>query len=146
MELVKNDRGVTLVEILAAVVILAIVLGSIMNFFPQLGFLNGQNQEKAQAVSTAKQILIEWQNDNGVHNFLKGSQNATMPVQSLNQPDQNYYYFQTTSGDFDVNIKIAKKPPANFQAGTTSVRFIQVQVKNTQNKVTSETYGYITLD
>jgi hypothetical protein len=121
-----------------------------MNFFPQMGFINGQNQEKAQAVNTAKQVLIDWQSDEGVQGFLKGSQTATLPVQPLNQPDPAYFYFQTSiqtsNGNFDVNIKIAKNAPTNFQAGTTSVRFIQVQVQNQQNKVSSETYGYITLD
>lgn len=146
MKLVKNDRGVTLVEVLAAVVILAIVLGSIMNFFPQLGFINVQNQEKAQAVNTAKQVLIDWQDDGAVQDFLKTSQTAALPVQPLNQPDPTYYYFQTSNGNFDVNIKIAKNPPSNFQAGSVSIRFIQVQVENKQNQVTSETYGYITLD
>lgn len=145
LKLVKNDRGVTLVEVLVAIVILSIVLGSIMNFFPQMGFINGQNQKKAQAISTAKQVLINWQNDDGVQEYLKGSSTATPLVQPLNQ-DTNYYYFQTSSGDFDVNIKIAKNPPTNFQAGSTSIRFIQVQVQNQQNKVTSETYGYITLN
>jgi type II secretory pathway component PulJ len=71
MELVKNEKGVTLIEVLAAIVILMIILGSVMNFFPQIGFVNKSNEEKAEAINTAKLILHNWQNDSNVKNFLK---------------------------------------------------------------------------
>ncbi len=76
MKLVRNEKGVTLIEILAAVVILSIILVSLMNFFPQMGFINKLNGEKSQAINTAKQVLIDWQNDNGVEAFLKGDSSA----------------------------------------------------------------------
>ena len=81
MKLVRNEKGVTLIEVLATVVILSIILVSVMNFFPQVGLINNVNGEKSQAISTAKQVLIDWQNDSGVEAFLKGDSSAIIALQ-----------------------------------------------------------------
>ena len=63
----------------------------------------------------------------------------------VDHDDENYYYFKTTEGNYDVSIKMAKNPPLNFTSGPSQVRFIQVQLLKKQS-VVSETYGYITLE
>lgn len=145
MKLARNEKGVTLIEVLAAVVILSIVLVSLMNFFPQMSLINKVNSEKSQAINTAKQILIDWKNDKGVEDFLKGDSSAILPA-AVDHSDINYYYYRIIRGNYDVNIKIAKNPPQNFPSGPSLVRFIQVQLLNKQNTVVSETYGYIILE
>ena len=46
MKLVENEKGLTLIEVLASIVILSIILVSIMNFFPQMGLMNKTNARK----------------------------------------------------------------------------------------------------
>lgn len=145
MKLRRDEKGVTLIEVLAAIVILSIVLVSIMNFFPQMGLLNKINGNKAQAINTAKQELIKWQNDVNVQNFLKGDSSASLPA-PVDHVQDNYYYFKYKIEGFDVSIRIKNITdfPPDEPNNPKDVRFIQVQLlKN--NSIVSETYGYIIL-
>lgn len=58
--LVKED-GVSLVEVVASIVILAIVLLFFANFFPQMSVTNQKNVDKNRAVNLAAEELIHWQ-------------------------------------------------------------------------------------
>ncbi len=147
MNFLRNEKGVTLIEVLTAAVILSIVLISIMNVFPQMSIINKVNGNKSQAILTAKKELIKWEDDISVKNYLKGDASAVLPA-VLDHSDTNYYYFknyQTSDGNYDVKVIIATAPPQDYPLQSTSqVRFIQVQILN-NNSVVSETYGYIIL-
>jgi prepilin-type N-terminal cleavage/methylation domain-containing protein len=156
MKLIKNEKGVTLIEVLAAVVILSIVLGSIMNFFPQMGFMNKGNGDKSQAINISKQDLIKWQKDVGVQNFLASNGTGTLPtlgtrLEDVTLTDGSYYHFGSTEGSFGVDIYINKVKDNNLPTSTDpniSIRlnkayFIKIQVSNTKGTVLTENYGYI---
>jgi type II secretory pathway pseudopilin PulG len=156
MKQVKNEKGITLVEVLAAVVILSIIIGSIMNFFPQIETVNNINGEKSQAINTAKQVLNKWQNDDRVKDFIKYGSGDLLML-GTKQPDVSisdgtsitpFYHFQTTQEGFIADIFIKK----SFDLGNTSnsndpdytkAYLIKVQVSNTKGKLITETYGYI---
>ncbi|TWT08388.1 type II secretion system protein [Planococcus sp. CPCC 101016] len=53
----KNEKGLTLVEILAALVILGIVLVSFMSFFTQSAKFTTYNYEKLTAVQVAEDVI-----------------------------------------------------------------------------------------
>jgi len=55
----QNEKGLTLVEILAAVVILAIVLVSFSNFFLQSAKHTKYNNEKLTAVQVAEEVIAD---------------------------------------------------------------------------------------
>lgn len=57
--LMKNERGLTLVEILAALVILGIVLVSVMSFFTQSAKFTAHNYEKLTNVQIAEEVIAE---------------------------------------------------------------------------------------
>lgn len=58
MEMCKrNENGLTLVEILAALVILGIVLVSFMSFFTQSAKFTAVNYEKLTAVQVAEDVI-----------------------------------------------------------------------------------------
>src|SRR5581483_8216393 len=79
MKLVKNEKGLTLLEVLISIVILSIILVSFMGIFPQMGMMNQQNSNKEQAVNTAKRLLISWENDSNIKAFLNpASQSAAV--------------------------------------------------------------------
>lgn len=54
-----NDRGLTLVEILAAVVILSILFIGIMSIFPQMTLFNAKTETKLDTMNLARQEMAE---------------------------------------------------------------------------------------
>ena len=55
----KNNSGLTLVEILAALVLLSIVLVAFMSFFTQSAKFTAHNYETLTAVQVAEQVVAE---------------------------------------------------------------------------------------
>lgn len=57
--LIQKENGLTLVEILAALVILGIVLVSVMSFFTQSAKFTAHNNEKLTNVQVAEEVIAE---------------------------------------------------------------------------------------
>lgn len=55
----KNNNGFTLIEILASIVILSIVIVSFLALFPQMSLFNEKTEENLEAVTKAKELLVE---------------------------------------------------------------------------------------
>ena len=55
----KNDNGLTLVEILAALVLLSIVLVAFMTFFTQSAKFTAHNHETLTAVQVSEQVIAK---------------------------------------------------------------------------------------
>ncbi|CAH2716273.1 hypothetical protein BACCIP111895_03457 [Neobacillus rhizosphaerae] len=85
MKFCQNEKGVTLLEVLISIVILSIIFLSVMRFFPQMGFMNNQNAEKTQAINTAKEILIDWQNSPHAKAFLVDPTNESLDDLPINK-------------------------------------------------------------
>ncbi|MCM3116740.1 type II secretion system GspH family protein [Neobacillus sp. MER 74] len=149
MKLIRNERGVTLIEVLVSIVLLSIIFLSVMRFFPQMGLMNNQNQDKAKAINLAKEVLINWQESSDVKWFLvKTDQTAGFtPTDSkvtYNRfySDPTYYYFETTKDQYDVNIKIKRFPETSSRL--SSIHSIVVQLIDKKNRhVITETFGYV---
>lgn len=142
MGILESEKGVTLIEVLASITLLSIVLITIMNIFPQMGMINNHNQIKTQAVNTAKEILLEWQNDNDrIDNFFKTpdvliiSEYAPLPGDAYN--------FETVEGDYFVNIKINKTPSKESTLYNAHLIVIRLYDINKRDTLVSETYGYV---
>lgn len=56
---IKNNEGLTLVEILAALVLLSIVLVAFMSFFTQSAKFTAHNHETLTAVQVAEDVVAE---------------------------------------------------------------------------------------
>ncbi|WP_394119729.1 prepilin-type N-terminal cleavage/methylation domain-containing protein [Planococcus donghaensis] len=54
-----NDKGLTLVEVLAAVVILGILFVGIMSIFPQMTLFNAKTETKLDTMNLARQEMAE---------------------------------------------------------------------------------------
>jgi prepilin-type N-terminal cleavage/methylation domain-containing protein len=152
MNIMKSEKGVTLVEVLVSITLLSIVLITLMNIFPQMGMMNKHNEDKAQAINTAKEILIDWQEADEVEEFIKekrtsgfiptaGNPKIAYTHFSYDIEDDGYYYFETTKDKYDVQIRIKKSPKIN--SNTTQVNQIIVQLLNERGNVVSETFGYV---
>ncbi len=148
MKIIKNENGLTLIEVLLSIVILSMILLTTMGFFPQMGLMNNQNNDKARAINIAKEILINWQESSDVKWFLVKTDQvtgfiSTDPKITYNNftYDANYYYFETTKDIYKVKIKIKKFPDTSSRL--SSVNSIVVQLLNKKGNVVSETFGYV---
>lgn len=160
MKYIKNEKGVTLVEVLAAVVILTIIMGSIMNFFPQIATVNKENGDKSQAINTARYVLNKWQNDVDIRNYLTSEGKVTLPstIKLISEnPNNQDYHLQSNEGNFNLDVYISKCPdlpnnvfkisdpkcsnPSSYDSKVTKAYRTKIQISN--KKVTTDTYGYI---
>ena len=140
--MIRNEKGITLIEVLLSMAILSIVLLSIVNFFPQMGMMNQYNGDKAVGVNTAKQYLVEWKDSNEVIEFLRYP-DSNLPPSGYESEDATYYFFKKTTSDFTIHIKIKKS--SDLKSPPASAHFIQIEVME-ENKTISKTYGYVTID
>lgn len=60
--LMQNEKGLTLVELLAALVILGIVLVSVMSFFTQSAKFTASNHETLTAVQVGEEVVSKVRN------------------------------------------------------------------------------------
>ncbi|MDQ1144858.1 prepilin-type N-terminal cleavage/methylation domain-containing protein [Bacillus sp. SORGH_AS 510] len=142
MNEIKNEDGLTLIEVLISITLLSIIFLSFMSFFPQMGFMNNQNESKTQAINTAKEVLIEWQGMDDLKAFLVDPTNDTLDDLPSNKKTEGvYYYFYTTKNNYDVTIRINILP--SKESKVTKAHLIRVQLFNKKGKLVSETYGYV---
>lgn len=145
MKLVKSEKGLTLLEVLISIVILSIIFISFMGFFPQMGMMNQQNSDKEQAINTAKQLLISWENNSQVKTFLNPETQSTAVLPQTPQTgsgsDSGYYIFNTTAGSLSAKVKIKMSPDPS--STLLKGHLIIIQLFNTKGNLVTETYGYI---
>ncbi|WHZ01907.1 prepilin-type N-terminal cleavage/methylation domain-containing protein [Neobacillus sp. YX16] len=142
MKFFQEEKGLTLLEVLLAISILSIIFISFLSFFPQMGFINKENENKAQAINTAKEVLLEWQNSQELKNYIKTPSNN--PPAGYVSKDSTFYYFKDVKVGFDVDIKI--KIATDIKSTPTKTHLIQIELKNKRNNVVSDTYGYIIIE
>jgi hypothetical protein len=146
----KNEKGVTLVEVLAAFALLSVVFISILNFIPQMGFMNQHNKDKIQSVNSAKEVLVKWQDANEVRDFIENP--LSLLPNDVNDDihyykyieTEHYHTFLTTKNDFDVEIKIKKI--SDLTSLPNQAHQIQVQFLNKNGTIVSESYGYVMIE
>lgn len=141
MQLLRNEKGLTLIEVLVSIVILSFVLMTTMSFFPQMGLLNNQNTLKTQGINTAKEVLLTWENDNRLDAFFTTPNSSVIPEYKSLQGDD--YYFESTQGNFFVKIYIKKT--ASQTSSIFNAHLIVVKLYRNVNSdiVVSESYGYV---
>jgi hypothetical protein len=139
MGILKNEKGVTLVEVLSSITLLSIVLITIMNIFPQMGLMNQHNQDKTQAISTAKELLIQWQGDSRVKKLFDGSTLSSIPEYEGIDPIDGYYTFKTNGGKVVIKIE----PTSSVHSDNINLHQIVIQILGKNENVVSKTYGYV---
>lgn len=58
----QSQKGLTLVEVLAALVILGIFFVGFMTVLPQMTNFNAKTEDKLKTMNLAKKELVEWKN------------------------------------------------------------------------------------
>ncbi|NYF25032.1 prepilin-type N-terminal cleavage/methylation domain-containing protein [Sporosarcina sp. JAI121] len=136
---IHNEKGLTLVEILAALVILGIVFIGFMNVFPQMTLFNAKTQDKLVTMNLAKQELVELQmTTNKLLNISPSPQKG---------PFKRYIYSQD-GYQFEVDYfdtpDLLKDPNATDSKALYKIH-IKVKAKDAikDGPVISEIYGYL---
>ena len=133
---IQNETGMTLVEILAALVILGIVFVGFMTIFPQMTSFNEKTGTKLSAMNEARILLDDYKNSTYSLADFTSEKGYT---------EKNGAWIRTEEREIgEVEYKIEKQPalPAGDAEGEMSLHEINISIQK-DSKVISETFGYI---
>ncbi|MGN7388431.1 type II secretion system protein [Sporosarcina sp. SAFN-015] len=132
----RNEKGMTLVEILAALVILGIVFIGFMTIFPQMTNFNQKTGTKLSAMNEARVLLDNYRNSSySLSDFT--SENGYI--------DKNETWIRTEKSEFgEVEYRVKKQAalPAGDAEGELSLHEVNISIQK-DGKVISETFGYV---
>ncbi|RDW16337.1 hypothetical protein CWR48_16975 [Oceanobacillus arenosus] len=131
----KNQRGMTLIELLAAITILGVVFIGFVSIFPQMTKFNVQTEEKLGTMNLARLELVE------LKEGLKTLNPANKEDSSSSDEIITYKYNQS---GYQYEVEYYKTPdlPKNEHAGSVELNKIHIKVKKDE-KMISETFGYL---
>jgi len=141
--MLKNDRGMTLVEVLAALAILGIVFVGFMTIFPQMNNVNNRTETKLVTMNIAKQELAK----------LKGSPSPLGPDEKIkNSMSPNLFETYDLSRDnynilvdcYDTGSQTCSGEGETEANRKSELYKIHIKIKK-NGKLISETFGYIEL-
>ncbi|SDI39189.1 prepilin-type N-terminal cleavage/methylation domain-containing protein [Planococcus glaciei] len=151
-KLMKNEQGLTLVEILATLVLLGIVFVGIMSVFSQMTLFNDKTYTKLDTMNLARQEMSE----------IKGmtftgaqieilSKLETDPISlyvrkaAKNEVDAGgkvIHYLEKNEGDYRYELRFYEDPKFTGQTGIEKLYQVHLIVKS-GDTFNSETFGYI---
>lgn len=147
---VLNERGLTLIEVVASIVLLAIILVSIVTLLPQMGFKNNQNEDKQVAVNLASKELDYWQstltsefndllaNPGATFSFIETGDTLTSDSDTITIATATT---KSMSSKYHTKIIITRTPDLNSLP--TKANQISVFIYKNNNILVTEIYGYI---
>jgi prepilin-type N-terminal cleavage/methylation domain-containing protein len=161
----KNQKGMTLLEVLLAVAILAIILISVVPFILNAFKNNEMVEDSHQSLYYAKEKLTYIQSSTDIQNFLRSIQTtqpsviSQTPYQNLNLisdillvPLQeklsdtspvttaNYYLFNIKDGGFITEVYI--RATADYTGAATKLYRTVIYVYDENRKKLTESFGY----
>ncbi|MBO0587108.1 prepilin-type N-terminal cleavage/methylation domain-containing protein [Sporosarcina sp. E16_8] len=137
-----GEGGLTLVEVLAALVIIGIVFIGFMSIFPQMNNINNRTETKLVTMNIAKQELTK----------LKGAPTRLNPDKRIMNSKSPYFFetYDLSEGNYDILVDCYD---TQFQtcsgAGETSriPKLYKIHIKvEKDGKLNSETFGYLKLE
>lgn len=146
-----NERGVSLVEVIAAIAILSIILISIVSLLPQMGLKNNQNEDKQVAVNLASKELAYWQGQLGSASTFNSlvTPGATFPF--ITSDDTLTYDVDTITittaksksmtSKYNTVIKIKRTP--DLASSPKKANQISILIYKNNTILVTEIHGYI---
>ncbi|WP_342543371.1 type II secretion system protein [Paenisporosarcina sp. FSL H8-0542] len=164
----SKQNGLTLVEVLAALVIMGIVFVGIMTVFPQMTLFNTKTETKLDTMNIARQEITEFI-ENSKGKYIPHTSTKIIPFDQIkpiielqfeetttitnshvitdepasNKDDYNSFKFNSTvdSGEeFKFEIQVFDVPDLS---GTISLYKTILKIYTLGGQLSSETYGYI---
>lgn len=145
---IQNNKGMTLVEILATLVLLGIVFIGIMGVFSQMSLFNSKTSTKLDTMNLAQQevsiikskSLSNPVNLGSVKNFYQGE--GYTYKETINQSSNKIYIFEKTSAKYTYELLLYENPTLTGDQNVDSLHTIHLKV-NIDGSLNSETYGYV---
>lgn len=140
----------SLVEVVAAIVLLAIILVSVINLLPQIGLKSKQNEDKQVAVNLVTKELDWWQstlegeltnllaNPDGTFSFIEPSDTLindgnTITIQTATT--------KSMTSKYTTEVKIMKIP--DLDTSPKKANQIGVFIYKNNSILVTENYGYV---
>ncbi|MBN8191144.1 type II secretion system protein [Bacillus sp. NTK074B] len=115
IKIVKNNKGLTLIELLVSITILGIVLLSFMNFFLQSSTYTNSNQKKTVGVNVARNVLMfmEKQDFLEIRNFFNevntGQHSSEDDFLALFICNDSYHTFSNSASESEITQSCPEK-------------------------------------
>jgi prepilin-type N-terminal cleavage/methylation domain-containing protein len=150
---VKNQHGVSLVEILAAVTILSIVFVSFLSFFPQASKHSNKTGEMLSAVNLAKEKLVIVKSNQNIKDLLIGSSNdlsrsnySNLKLTNDIQVADNQFELNSEDDVYKTTILIdTHKVSYGNLIVTDNLYKTYIVITNKKGEKVSDLFGYITV-
>lgn len=153
-KILLNERGVSLVEVIASIVLLAIILISLVSFFPQMGLKNNQNEDKQEAVNLASKELAFWkgvlESPNSFSSLLANPSGSFPFIASgdtiKDDPNTKTITIKTPTtksmtSKYNTEIKIARAE--DLKSLPTKANQISVLIYKNNTILVTEIHGYV---
>lgn len=139
---IKNEQGLTLIEVLASIVLLSIVIVSFLSLFPQITNFNKSTEENLQAAATAKEVRVL------VKEEIESLNNFPIKLAFTNERtlDDGVYSYRGKYNDFEVVIEVQDQPFVGDEPLKNEIRNLykyKVSVGHGDTRILSKTYGFI---
>ncbi|MDW0112392.1 type II secretion system protein [Sporosarcina saromensis] len=132
-----NSQGMTLVEVLAALVLLGIVFVGFMTIFPQMTIFNNKTETKLKTMNEARILLDDFkQSSHTYSDFNNGSKYV--------EQEGTWTKVVPSGNGLSTTYRITKSRDVASDGLTGQVNLHQVYIAiQKDGKVKSETFGYI---
>jgi len=136
----KNQKGLTLIEILASIVLFTVVIVLLLSVFPQMTNINNKTGENLDAANVGKEVLFLIKDKdnltfNGSH-FIGSVPGLTIKESTSNSLDGIY-------NSFYVEIIVGKEAFLEDEVANQLYTVEIIVKENKESKILTKTYGYI---
>ena len=159
-----NQAGLTLIEVLAALVILGIVFIGIMTVFPQMSAFNGKTESKLDTMNLARQEMASFTKNDVIYSYFSVENNFSVEhndfklfiedklknlysIESISEEDpinDDYLVYKLVKEGTNYEYQIFKNPDiGRGSSAEISLYRVILSVSSESNTPVSKTYGYL---
>lgn len=132
-----NEKGLTLIEVLASIALLSIVIVSFLSLFPQITNFNDSTEKNLQAAAVAKEVRVLVKEEATIPHH----QNFSFTYERTGPSNEKYMY-KGQHNQFQVLLEIDENPFNQGRSMQNLYKF-KVTILNDENNQLSITYGFI---
>ncbi|QUG42244.1 type II secretion system protein [Psychrobacillus sp. INOP01] len=134
----NNNKGLTLIEVLASIVLLSIVIISFMSLFPQMTLMNHKTEDNLQAANVGKELLVEIKK----LTFESIKNGDSLPITNISiDINSNLTIIDGTYKSFKVKISLYAN--LDISGEIQKLHRIRIEVLDDKSTVLTSTYGYM---
>ncbi|MEK4403922.1 type II secretion system protein [Sporosarcina sp. FSL K6-6792] len=133
----QSENGMTLIEILAALVILGIVFIGFMTIFPQMTAFNEKTGDKLETMNLAKEELAYWKRKEGAYSLSDFDKYQRVMI-----AEDKVRRFPGHVENSEIDFYESEDLKGNSHKDSFWLHKIHIKILR-EGEILSETYGYI---